>query len=400
MAFIAPLLASALSAPSTLPTLKDLKITPDVELRGRFERRVDKDFVRSLNDNRSDFLWRVRPGVTATAKNWNARIQLQYAHTVSWTEAKNFSAENPNVSLAYAQFNAGEGKLTVGRQKITLGDERLIGTLEWQNVARSMDGIRYQDKDWDASAFEFGVAFNRPVNARVLAVSHKNPLGTTSYILKSDETSAGDVTVHTLDHVWKGKLGKDLNGEFEIAGQMGKVGPRDLGAIAAHARATYAFDKKFSLGLEGNIATGGQSANHSKTFDNLYPTNHKFYGSADMQGWRNMQELSLHASYKTDPNGTLLLAWHNFWLFDATDAWYGATGGINPRPGGTYVDPTGASGRHVGSEIDITYNRKLGANGSSSIGFAVFRPGGFVKNLNPAQDRLQYWGYWMVNYKF
>ncbi|MEZ5163415.1 MAG: alginate export family protein [Fimbriimonadaceae bacterium] len=114
----------------------------------------------------------------------------------------------------------------------------------------------------------------------------------------------------------------------------------------------------------------------------------------------NMQEFSIFANYKTDPNGSVVVAWHNFWLFDSTDGWYGAGGAINLRQGGTYIDPTGTSGKFVGSELDLTYNRKLNANSSISFGVAFFSPGSFIKNVNPSQDKNQVWGYGMLSMKF
>lgn len=400
MALITTALLTALSVLTENSSGKQVQITTDFESRARFERRIDRDFISSAHDNRSELLWRVRPGATFKTEDWTARIQFQYANSLIWTQAKNFSTENVDATLAYFQFGTGNGKVTVGRQKINLGDERLIGTLEWSNLSRSMDGIRYQNGTWDAFAFEFGVAPNIPTDAKIFAVSNKNNAGTTSYILKTDDTPGGDVTVHTLDHVWKGKVTDKISAEFETAVQTGEVGSKDLDAYAAHFQADYTASPKLSFGMEFNIASGGQSATHTKTFDNLYPTNHKFYGAADLQGWRNMQELSFHIGYKTDPNGSLSLAWHQFWLFDKTDGWYGAGGGVNPRPGGTYSDPTGASGREIGSEIDLTYNRKLDSQSSLSFGIAWFEPGSFIKNLNTGQDRRQVWGYGMVSYKF
>lgn len=401
MALLTSALVSALSSGSPDGSGQKIQISTDFDTRARFERRIDKDFLSTASDNRSELLWRFRPGVTFKSDDWVARFQFQYAHSMVWSPTKNFSIENMDATLAYFQFTSGEGKFTLGRQKITLGDERLLGTLEWSNLARSMDGARYQNGTWDAFVFEFGVAPNIPIDARVYGVSNKNSMGTTSYILKTDKSAAGDVTVHTLDHVWKGKFGNGVSAEFEAALQTGKTGSMDLGAYALHFQTDFTANPKLTWGLEANLASGGQSASHSKTFDNLYPTNHKFYGSADMQGWRNMQELSLHATYKTDPNGSLVLAWHQFWLFDKTDGWYGAGGGQNAKPGGgTYIDPTGASGANVGSEIDLTYNRKLNSQSSISLGITWFQPGSFIKNLNPGQDRRQVWGYGMVSFKF
>lgn len=392
--------ALGMLASRPLDQAPSIKYSADVESRVRFERRIDRAFGADSTDGRSELLWRVRPGITFSGDGWRGKIQWQYAHSMIWTPARNFSTENQDASLAYVQFDLGKGKLTAGRQKINLDDERLIGTLEWSNLARSMDGVRYQGDGWDAFAFQFGVAPNRPKDARVLGVNHKHSRGSTSYILKMDDTSAGDVSVHTLTHVWKGRIAPRVTAEAEAAIQFGRVAGRDLGAFAVHVRSNYAIDPKLSIGLEGNLATGGQSAGHTKTFDNLYPTNHKFYGAADLQAWRNMQEITAHLVYKPDSLSSLAVGWHHFWLFDKTDGWYGAGGGINSRPGGSFIDPTGSSGRYVGTELDLTYNRKLGNVGSLSIGVSWFDPGTFVTRLNGGNGRTQIWGFAMFGYRF
>jgi len=377
-----------------------MQITSDVEARFRFERRVDRTFGATSGDGRSELLWRVRPGLTFTGDGWRARLQWQSAYSLVWTEARNFSTENQDASLAQVEFDIGKGKLTVGRQKITLGDERLIGTLEWSNLARSMDGVRYREAGWDVFGFRFGVPESISKEARVFASSYRHKAGTSTYILKLDEIAGGDVTVHTLDHVWRGKVADKITAEGEIAVQVGKVGSRDLAAYAVHGRLDYAATSNVSVGVEANLASGGQSGQQTKTFDNLYPTNHKFYGAADLQGWRNMQELAAHFVFKTDAASSVAIGWHHFWLFDKTDGWYGAGGAINTRPGGSYIDPSGNSGRYVGSELDITYNRRLNAFGSISVGMSWFDPGAFVTAVNGGNGKTQVWAFGMIGYRF
>lgn len=400
MAILSTALTTALAIITDQSATHRPLVTTDFEFRTRFESRLDKDFQSVTNDNRNDLFWRFRPGISFKGDNWSGRIQLQYAHSLIWSATKNFSTENVDATIAQLQFSVPDGMITVGRQKINLGDERLLGTLEWSNLGRSMDGIRYQSEDWDVYGFKFGVSPSIKRDARIYVVSNKNSAGISSYILKSDRGGGVDTTVHTLNHIWTGKLAEAVSGEFEVAGQIGEVGARDLSAYALHAKAAYKASPRLTFALEANVASGGQSASKTKTFDNLYPTNHKFYGFADMQGWRNMQELSLHTNIKTDPNGSVLVSWHNFWLFDATDGWYGAGGGINPRPGGNYIDPTGSSGKFVGSELDLTYNRKLDANRSLSLGIAFFSPGSFIKNMSANQEKTQVWGYGMFSMKF
>lgn len=390
---------AAVSASSGAAEPSPTTVSVDFEFRTRFERRTDRDFNSSVNDNRTDVFTRFRPGVTVSQGPWSGRFQFQYAHSWTWSGGQNFSGENRDLSLAFAQYQESGRTFRVGRQKIALGDERLIGSSEWGNLSRAMDGVRYTDKTWDLFGFALALQSPLPTDARVFGAAYQSPLGQTAYLLKTDDTAGGDVTVHTLSHRWRGSLGS-LKAEYEAAGQVGEVGARDLSAYALHAGVTYSASPALSLTLEANVASGGSSAGHTRTFDNLYPTNHKFYGSSDLVGWRNMQELTLKARYKTDPSGTLLLAWHNFWLFDKSDSWYGAGGGANRRSGGTFTDPTGSSGRDLGWELNIEYQRALSKGWSVSLGWAVFEPGGFVKNLAGGPTKSQQWGFAMLSARF
>ena len=379
---------------------KKVNITADVDTRLRFERRIDRDFNRTNSDNRSELLLRVRPGVTAKLAKWSARLQWQLAESVVWTPQRNFSATNSDATVASIMYTDGPQKVTVGRQKIGFADERLIGPLEWINLSRSMDGVRFQNASWDVFAFRIGLAPNRPRDQRMAGVVHNHRYGTTAYLLKTDKVGADDVTIHTLNHVWKEKVNKGFRTEIEIAGQIGKIGSRDLAAFAAHGRATWQLNAASTVAVEANLASGGQSAGHIKTFDNLLPTNHKFYGAMDTIGWRNMEEVTLLATHKTDPKGSITFGWHNFWLFDATDGWYSAGGPINARAGGLYQDPTGSSGRHLGTEFDLQYSRVINPSSTLTCGIAVFQPGGFVKSFNPGASRNQVWAYGALTYKF
>ncbi|MCU0317277.1 MAG: alginate export family protein [Fimbriimonadaceae bacterium] len=399
MIFFAPIFSALIE--NATSQADQVKMKADVETRFRFERRTDRDFFGPNHDNRSEFLTRIRPGITATLKNATVRIQGQYAHSQVWTERRNFSIENVDASQAYVSFALGKEKLTVGRQKIALGDERLIGPLEWANVARAMDGVRYQAPGGlDVFAFRLDQNVTFVPNVFVAGVSKDFSFGKLSYLYKEDETAAGDTRVHTLNHLWKGKVGQKTKAEVEWAAQTGEVGPRDLDAYAGHFRLTHDLSRKTTIWLEYNFASGGQSGNHSKTFDNLYPTNHKFYGSMDLLGWKNMQELSLQIHQKVGRQSTLKLAYHAFSLFDASDAWYGAGGGANNGPSGAFRDATGNSGKSLGNEIDLEFSQVINPQSSVALGVAFFDPGNFIKNRNGLGTRKQWWGYGMVSIKF
>jgi hypothetical protein len=147
---------------------------------------------------------------------------------------------------------------------------------------------------------------------------------------------------------------------------------------------------KTTLKIEGNAASGGGNATTSRTFDNLYPSNHDLYGLADLVGWKNMNELAVKLENKSIPSLTLQAEAHAFSLRDPSDAWYSAVGTVNARSGGSFIDPTGSSGVDLGREFDLQAIYSTKKYGTLTAGIAFFEPGNYVQNLSGHSNQLTY----------
>lgn len=375
-----------------IPSIPQLNFNVYVEARERFERRLNKDFDITKVDNRGDLLSRWRLGAQGNfAKALSGEVQFQYAGNAIWTKKKNYGTENRDLSLAYAKFKSRDWTINAGRQKINIGQQRLIGSFEWNNVGRSYDGLRIQNKSWDVFAGRIGLAFPLPAEARIAGIVHMDPkIGNTMLVLKHDEGTTGKVDIQTLDHSFLRSFGA-LAFEAEGALQVGKNLGKDQRAWAFHAKLA---SNQMSVKpyVELNVASGGSDASKNRAFDNLYPTNHGKFGIADMCGWKNIEHLAIGMDYSVNKDLSLKASWNHFRLQNARDAWYGASGASNSHGGVPFKDPTGASGREVGSEFDFDVTYTFSKNWSLSSGLAIFNPGGFVKNLTGQSDR-QVWGY-------
>jgi hypothetical protein len=74
-----------------------------------------------------------------------------------------------------------------------------------------------------------------------------------------------------------------------------------------------------------------------------------------------------------------LLAWyHVFFLDEARDALYNANGAV------IRFDPTGAAGRDVGQELDLTAQFIFSPRTDLLVGYSHFWAGDFVRATNPA----------------
>lgn len=377
-----------------------LEFRPYFDWRVRVERRLDRDFYSPTDDNRSDVLNRFRPGVEwSYGKEWSGEVQYQLATGAVKTNAIDFTDDASDVGLAYARYRKNGLDVTAGRQKIAIGSERLIGPLEWSLTARSFDGVRVRLGRWDAFAFKVGVALPKPGKQRIAGTTYKSGLGLTSVIFKHDAAAAGDTDLWTLAQTWERKWGKWAF-ETEDAVQFGNTAGKTLRAWAVHANLSYAASKQTKPWVEFNAASGGGNATTTYTFDNLLPTNHKFYGSMDLQGWRNMQEIAVGVDHQFNPKWSGKAHFHSFSLRDASDAWYGAGGGVNRGGFGAFADPTGASGRDLGRELDLEVTYKHNARMTFSGGVGAFWPGGFVKSLNGGRADTQYWGFLSAQFRF
>ena len=59
-----------------------------------------------------------------------------------------------------------------------------------------------------------------------------------------------------------------------------------------------------------------------ETFQNLFPTNHKFYGQMDVFSWQNMHDIEVDLKVQPVKTVTLKAEYHAFWLASTDDVWY------------------------------------------------------------------------------
>lgn len=135
-------------------TFDDGRGTFELVERLRFENRDDNfDFDAAAHSPTDDswFVQRLRLGATWGGPGFSAQVQLQ--------DAREWGSERPNVpfilgsegdapldvriaSLTWGDPKGGAFSLTLGRQILALGDERLVGVGEWNNFARTFDAAR------------------------------------------------------------------------------------------------------------------------------------------------------------------------------------------------------------------------------------------------------------------
>lgn len=381
--------------------LPEWDIKPTLEVRERFERRIDKDLTRTNNDNRSDLYSRYRIGMDLKGPNkLTGRIVYQYAHDLSWQKSANAGKVNSDIIEAYVALPTEVGSLTAGRQIFGIGSERLLGSGEWGNNGRSWNMVRLANARWDVFAGQLAANSVASKNAIIGGVTFKSRAGLTLAVYKHDKSTAAGVTdMYTLDHRWTA-TSKKFSFDVEAAGQAGRAGTHDVRAFAGVGKVSYAATPKVSVYVAGDVASGGKRGNTVLTFDQLYPNCHTRYGIVDTQGWRNMKALTVGVCATPTKKLSVIAEYDRFGLWAANDSWYAAGGSINKSGSTSYSDPTGAKGTDTGDEFDLSACYKLDLRNTFDAGVGLFRPGHFQKSFAGLGDRNEIWGYVQYRFKF
>ena len=125
-------------------------------------------------------------------------------------------------------------------------------------------------------------------------------------------------------------------------------------AYAVIANAGYTFKDTWGtprLAAEFDYSSGDEDPFDDKhqTLDNLYPTNHKFYGYMDFFSLQNVQDIRMIFQIKPAPRLSVGVEGHAFWLASTSDSFYNVGGvarGAGRGEGG---------GRHEGEQSKCSH---------------------------------------------
>lgn len=145
------LLAPAAALCSTLAQAEDLKLTPTVDVRLRYE-NVDQD---GLPNDADAFTLRARPGVEAKAGEWSALIEGEatLALSTGYNDGLNGKTQFPivadpsnlEINRAQIRYTGSNGlTATAGRQRIELADQRFVGPAAFRQNEQTFDALRVQ----------------------------------------------------------------------------------------------------------------------------------------------------------------------------------------------------------------------------------------------------------------
>lgn len=321
--------------------------------------------------------------------------------------------------------------LKIGRQELAYADERFIGAIFWNNANRSFDAAKLR---WENAWFNADLFTGRPVIpvdgafnesndyehlSGLYATSAKIPKHALDiFVLARNVDSLSTQAfshpqaplpaardIYSLGICLRSKPGELGAWDYFInaVGQTGDFLDTRAGAPAQRldheafafiANAGYTFTEapaKPRLALQYSVGSGDSNArdNRHTTFEQLYPTAHKFNGYADLAGIQNTHDVQPILQFRPTPRLSIAIEGHLFWMVDTSDSFYtvgGAPrGGINPTPGTGFGINPGHS-NFLGSEIDLIAGYALTRFASLEAGYCHFFPGNYIEDSlsNPA----------------
>ncbi len=424
----------------------DGKLVFDVQERLRFEIRDNNfDFNKAVNAPTDDawLLHRFRIGMAIKPVDWlkiygqgqdSREIDSDRVNVPGLAGAEGddaFDFRQGYVELAnYQVFPLG---LKVGRQELSYGDERLVGSFDWNNFGRVFDAVKIrleQPRFWveafgsrvvlterdkvnpdDSHDWFSGVYFSTtyiPIQTTDFYVFYRDkgdnnpdlqPVNAWSKVGVGNGPAARFAAIGTRIKSTPGKLaGFDYEGEFVY--ETGDVWATNraskqssLSAFAAHVGGGYTLESnstKPRFGLEYNYARGDHNPRDgtSQSFQNLFPTNHKVLGQMDLFAWRNIHDGRVQFKLSPCKKMTFQIDYHALFLADTSDFWYRANG-ITPvrqkTPAGKDVRTIGASS-FAGHELDVKVGYQVCKNLKLEGGYSHFFAGTYLKDTGAHGD--------------
>src|ERR1044071_3535519 len=394
------------------------------------------------NESNEYLLSRIRFHVGYTAKWWSAYVEPRsslvagderdayFANPLPADKVnrKGSGPESDSIDLHQAYITIGNHKefplsLKAGRQELSYGEERLVGAFGWNNIGRVFDAakVRWQNEWFGLDVFSGRVVIPEDDRFNVdndydwfsgfYANSGKVPGNNLEFYFLARNSSQRAVSaepspqfpqpgardIYTVGLRLKSKPGEFGNWDytFESAGQFGNFRDRRAGAPATRldqeawmlvAQGGYTFADSWGtprLGLEYSYASGDSNPTDNKhgTFENLFPTNHKFYGYMDLVSLQNIHDVRGIFQLKQLPRLSLAVEGHGFWLADTHDNFYNVggapRGGTAATAGNNYgINPSYSS--YVGSEIDIIAGYAVTRFAQLEGGYGHFFAGDYI----------------------
>lgn len=389
-------------AAAVLLLVSPLAAHAQVTFSGQLRPRTDTRDAWGVNGARETFTsMRTRLAARAvTPGGITAFVQLQDVRLFGeeTDPSADFSADGWDVHQAWFLLTSAKGgaSLKIGRQEVAFGGERLISPSNWSQQARSFDGARltlqHEEEirvDLLAAQIQEEAAPRWNGNATLLAAyGTVNPTGARQldfYLIgQRAERGAGDREQWTVGARHVGTVAA-LDYRVEASWQTGRRAGADVSAYLVGARIGAPAGKgTVTLWYDRLSGTEPGSAGVG-AFETLYPSGHKFYGSADLftnlpahTAGRGLQDLAVKTSWPLDGSAwTLQADLHRFLV----------------------TEGAGLPGSRLADELDVAILRRLPSGLAVNAGLSYVWEGPALEPVRRISKSGAY-GYLMLDVTF
>lgn len=392
-------------------------LRPFGEIIGRYDYMDNYDFDNNTNDKKETFYARTRLGFDFGFKNIGGRFQIRDFRQ-SGDSIRNFpDKSNTKVREAYIDLISIPSEnidITIGRQEIAKGEERILGTNDWHWIGYTHDAISIALKPtpyqkWNALFIKVGessVADRKTIDSRAYVSGFY-----TSFFLESFEklepyyfyqdydsgslpnlvpqiVSSGsqgkDYKVHTFGLLTKLNITENLFLGFEGNIQSGDFGNKNLESFLLHAKlgAETGIRKINSVILSYDIYSGDKDSNDNtiNTYQPLFPSYYEHTGLIGWFGMKNLTDLRLSLSGIIFNSLTWKIDGHIFNVNTLEDGVYLPNNALYNFVYTGYTAPAVSTSYDLGREVDIILVLPLINEMSLTATISSLEPGKYVED--------------------
>jgi hypothetical protein len=387
-----------------VPVVQAQELPSSVEIGGQVRQRSQLDAKTFAPNATADDIHELRTRLNlgfSPVDRVNAFVQVQ--------DSRRFGAGSGTLTPPTNTFDLHQAyftltglfdtpiSLTLGRQELAYGNQRIVGSVGWHPRGRTFDGgvLAYEGETASVDLFAArlapgfsGTAVTGEGSSNLLgiystwALTERQTLEVFALLDNNtrDVNGENQLTRVTPGLTLTGSVSQ-LSYTLEGAYQAGEWGTQTIGASLLAVNADYTFGAagapSVGAGYERLSGDADPTDDELGTFNTLFATNHKFYGYMDYflsipnQAPQGLQDVHLTASANVSETIGISAKVHHFMETAA---------------------PSGGSTEAYGQEVDLTFRYQFADPVSVTVGTSAFFPG----DAQAPNGDTAYWGYVMT----
>jgi len=314
------------------------------------------------------------------AERFSFFISIQDVRTWGSTSQLNISDGFLSIHEAWGEVHiSNQFNLKVGRQELVYDNHRILGNVNWAQQGRSHDlvllkfeknrfkwhtGLAYNQDKEQLSTTYYSVSNNYKTMQFIWLHSElENARGSILFlnngVQKADTTMNFSQTLGTYLNFNLGNLRLNLAGYYQM-GKDALTKKLSAGYVNIELSWPLSFGLTPSIGFEYLSGTDQSDTITNNSFSPFYGTNHKFNGHMDyFYVGNHMNDVGLSNPYLG------LVYKVEKWVLSSTIHYFSSSAKIQDPS-----DPAQTLKNYLGTEVDLSFSRKIGENLSISAGYS------------------------------